>query len=77
MALKLISLPNHGTIAVDPEAITAIWRDDKINVQSNYYWRFIQISGVHGILASLAYNAAKTERLDEDYKALIEALGLR
>lgn len=76
MALKVITLPNHGKFAVDPEAIVAVWKDEKITVQSSYYWRFIQLSSIHGIVASLAYNAAKTERLEEDYRALLDALGL-
>ncbi len=76
MALKIIDLPHHGQLVVDPEAIAAVWKDEKITVQSNYHWRFIQVSTVHGIIASIAYNAAKTDRLEEDYRALIRALGL-
>ncbi|MGA9118789.1 MAG: hypothetical protein WB699_05445 [Bacteroidota bacterium] len=76
MALKVITLPHHGKVVLDPETLVALWKDEKITVQSNYYWRFIQISTVHGIVASLAYNASKTERLEEDYRTLINALGL-
>ncbi len=76
MALKVITLPHHGKVAVDPDSIAAVWKDEKITVQSSYYWRFIQVSTVHGVIVSLAYNAAKTERLDEDYRALLDALGL-
>ena len=76
MPIRVIMLPHHGEVAVDPDVISAVWKDEKITVQSNYYWRFIQISTVHGIVASLAYNASKTERLEEDYRALLKGLGL-
>jgi hypothetical protein len=76
MALKVYTLPHHGKLVLDPDVIVAVWQDEQITVESNYYWRFIRMSTIHGIVASLAYNASKTERMEEDYRTLIGALGL-